>query len=78
MEQETTKKKRFNYKAPFGWLTTDETMEKFACSRSTLYSIIKEGGFTSEETIRFRGKRLFKKEAVENYFDKYVRNCLAR
>ena len=44
-------------------------MDKLGISSSTLHRIVQEGNFTEDgETIRFRGKRLYRKDAVEKYF----------
>lgn len=59
-------------KPPPGYLSTDQVMEQFGCSRTTLYRMMHEGEFTTEETLRFRGKRIFRKEAIDRIWKKYI------
>lgn len=66
-------KKTKTWNAPEGYFTRQETMDKLGISSSTLHRIVQEGNFTEDgETIRFRGKRLYRKDAVEKYFDSQV------
>ncbi|NDW19432.1 DNA-binding protein [Dysgonomonas sp. 216] len=66
-------KKTKTRNAPEGYFTRQETMDKLGISSSTLHRIVQEGNFTEDgETIRFRGKRLYRKDAVEKYFESQV------
>lgn len=66
-------KKTKKWNAPKGYFTRQETMDKLGISSSTLHRIVQEGNFTKDgETIRFRGKRLYRKDAVEKYFKSQV------
>lgn len=71
MEMDNKKTKTWN--APEGYFTRQETMDKLGISSSTLHRIVQEGNFTENgETIRFRGKRLYRKDAVDKYFESQV------
>lgn len=62
-------KKTKTWNAPEGYFTRQETMVKLGISSSTLHRIVQEGNFIEDgETIRFRGKRLYRKDAVDKYF----------
>lgn len=66
-------KKTKTWNAPEGYFTRQETMDKLGISSSTLHRIVQEGNFTENgETIRFRGKRLYRKDAVDKYFESQV------
>lgn len=65
------------WNAPEGYLTRKETMIRLGVSSSTLHRIVvDEGNFTEDgESIRFRGKRLYRKDAVENYMASQIQAC---
>lgn len=63
-------KKIRKYRAPLGYLTTKQTCNILGITYSTLYRMIAEGEFSEDETIRFRGKRIFKESAIYNYIEK--------
>lgn len=67
------KKKTWN--APDRYLTRKQTMEKLGISSSTLYRIYNSEKHFSGigESIRFRGKRLYLKDAVEKYFEEVIK-----
>ena len=70
-------KKERAWNAPDGYLTRQETMTRLGVSSSTLHRIVvNEGNFIQDgESIRFRGKRLYKKDAVESYMLSQIEAC---
>ncbi|MCC8155420.1 MAG: helix-turn-helix domain-containing protein [Tannerellaceae bacterium] len=69
-------RKRKTFKAPEGYLTSSQTMDKLGVGSSTLYRIIDERNFTGVgESIKFRGRRLFLKTAVDQYLQQRIAAC---
>jgi hypothetical protein len=72
------KKKAISWKAPEGYLTREQTMQKLGVSGSTLRRIVVEGNFTEDgESIKFRKKRCYLSTAVDKYLNDQIKACSA-